>query len=236
MRRCGWRRHALRALGVGVRRHERRGRIHRQASRRAGAVNVNDVLTNYFALGLPMGGWRSRAFGFRHGSYGDQEVLVRPIRSLVPRVKQGERDPLWFPYTRARRQARQPRQPPDQRPRPAKPPRPVAHRHALAGVASRLDGRAAGESHPGVGRQQLHGWRHRPGGARRSRSGGGSSAASMVVPPCARRCFASWMPRRLPWPIRPRRASARLRARGGRRAPSRSLYAHCEGEPPSAPC
>jgi betaine-aldehyde dehydrogenase len=68
----------------------------------AGAVNVNDVLTNYFALGLPMGGWKESGIGFRHGSYGIKK-FVRPNSVVVPRVKQGKRDPLWFPYTGTRR-------------------------------------------------------------------------------------------------------------------------------------
>jgi acyl-CoA reductase-like NAD-dependent aldehyde dehydrogenase len=68
----------------------------------AGAVNVNDVLTNYFALGLPMGGWKESGIGFRHGSYGIKKY-VRPESIVVPRVKQGARDPLWFPYTPTKR-------------------------------------------------------------------------------------------------------------------------------------
>jgi betaine-aldehyde dehydrogenase len=68
----------------------------------AGAVNVNDVLTNFFALGLPMGGWKESGIGFRHGSYGIKKY-VRPESIVVPRVKQGKRDPLWFPYTAVRR-------------------------------------------------------------------------------------------------------------------------------------
>jgi betaine-aldehyde dehydrogenase len=68
----------------------------------AGAVNVNDVLTNFFALGLPMGGWKESGIGFRHGSYGIKKY-VRPESIVVPRVKQGKRDPLWFPYTGTRR-------------------------------------------------------------------------------------------------------------------------------------
>jgi acyl-CoA reductase-like NAD-dependent aldehyde dehydrogenase len=68
----------------------------------AGAVNVNDVLTNFFALGLPMGGWKESGIGFRHGAYGIKK-FVRPESIVVPRVKQGKRDPLWFPYTSARR-------------------------------------------------------------------------------------------------------------------------------------
>src|SRR3954447_16355620 len=68
----------------------------------AGAVNVNDVLTNFFALGLPMGGWKESGIGFRHGAYGIRK-FVRPGSIVVPRVKQGKRDPLWFPYTSMRR-------------------------------------------------------------------------------------------------------------------------------------
>jgi acyl-CoA reductase-like NAD-dependent aldehyde dehydrogenase len=68
----------------------------------AGAVNVNDVLTNFFAHSLPMGGWKESGIGFRHGSYGIKKY-VRPESIVVPRIKQGKRDPLWFPYTSVRR-------------------------------------------------------------------------------------------------------------------------------------
>jgi acyl-CoA reductase-like NAD-dependent aldehyde dehydrogenase len=68
----------------------------------AGAVNVNDVLTTYFALGVPMGGWKESGIGFRHGSYGIKK-FVRPESIVSPRVKQGKSDPLWFPYTPAKR-------------------------------------------------------------------------------------------------------------------------------------
>jgi acyl-CoA reductase-like NAD-dependent aldehyde dehydrogenase len=68
----------------------------------AGAVNVNDVLTNYYAMGIPMGGWKESGIGFRHASYGIKK-FVRPESIVIPRVKQGKRDPLWFPYTTTRR-------------------------------------------------------------------------------------------------------------------------------------
>jgi acyl-CoA reductase-like NAD-dependent aldehyde dehydrogenase len=68
----------------------------------AGAVNVNDVLTNYYAMNLPMGGWKDSGIGFRHASYGIKK-FARPESIVVPRVKQGKRDPLWFPYTSTRR-------------------------------------------------------------------------------------------------------------------------------------
>jgi acyl-CoA reductase-like NAD-dependent aldehyde dehydrogenase len=68
----------------------------------AGAVNVNDVLTTYFALGVPMGGWKESGIGFRHASYGIKK-FVRPESIVSPRVKQGKSDPLWFPYTQRKR-------------------------------------------------------------------------------------------------------------------------------------
>jgi betaine-aldehyde dehydrogenase len=68
----------------------------------AGAVNVNDVMTTYFAMGVPMGGWKDSGIGFRHASYGIKK-FVRPESIVIPRVKQGKRDPLWFPYTSMRR-------------------------------------------------------------------------------------------------------------------------------------
>jgi acyl-CoA reductase-like NAD-dependent aldehyde dehydrogenase len=68
----------------------------------AGAVNVNDVLTTYFALGVPMGGWKESGIGFRHASYGIRK-FVRPESIVSPRIKQGKVDPLWFPYTSRRR-------------------------------------------------------------------------------------------------------------------------------------
>jgi betaine-aldehyde dehydrogenase len=68
----------------------------------AGAVNVNDVLTTYFAMGVPMGGWKESGIGFRHGSYGIKK-FVRPESIVSPRIKQGKADPLWFPYTPRKR-------------------------------------------------------------------------------------------------------------------------------------
>ncbi len=68
----------------------------------AGAVNVNDVLTTYFAMGVPMGGWKESGIGFRHASYGIKK-FVRPESIVSPRIKQGKVDPLWFPYTSRRR-------------------------------------------------------------------------------------------------------------------------------------
>ena len=95
-------RQPLRALGVGLR---RRPPSEGEAIARrieAGAVNVNDVLTTYFAMGVPMGGWKDSGIGFRHSSYGIKK-FVHPESLVIPRIKQGKRDPLWFPYTSVRR-------------------------------------------------------------------------------------------------------------------------------------
>jgi acyl-CoA reductase-like NAD-dependent aldehyde dehydrogenase len=69
-----------------------------------GAVNVDDVLTNYFAMGVPMGGWKESGIGFRHGGHGIQK-FVRPESIVSPRVKQGKSDPLWFPFSRRKQNA-----------------------------------------------------------------------------------------------------------------------------------
>ena len=49
-----------------------------------------------------MGGWKDSGIGFRHASYGIKK-FVHPESLVIPRVKQGKRDPLWFPYTSVRR-------------------------------------------------------------------------------------------------------------------------------------
>src|SRR3954469_10374943 len=36
----------------------------------AGAINVDDVLTNYLTLEVPMGGWQWSGIGYRHSAYG----------------------------------------------------------------------------------------------------------------------------------------------------------------------
>ncbi len=49
----------------------------------AGAVNVNDVLTTYFALGVPMGGWKESGIGFRHASYGIKKFVPPRVDRLA---------------------------------------------------------------------------------------------------------------------------------------------------------
>jgi betaine-aldehyde dehydrogenase len=67
----------------------------------AGSVNVNDVVTNMMAMGVPMGGWKESGIGFRHGEYGIKKYC-RPESIVVTRFA-GKREPTWYPYTKTRR-------------------------------------------------------------------------------------------------------------------------------------
>jgi acyl-CoA reductase-like NAD-dependent aldehyde dehydrogenase len=74
-----------------------------QVARRieAGAVNVNDVMTNLYAANVPMGGWKESGIGFRHGDYGIRKYC-RPEALVITRFA-GKREPAWHPYTKTRR-------------------------------------------------------------------------------------------------------------------------------------
>ena len=67
----------------------------------AGSVNVNDVITNMLAMGVPMGGWKQSGIGFRHGDYGIKKYC-RPESIVVTRFS-GKNEPSWYPYTKGRR-------------------------------------------------------------------------------------------------------------------------------------
>ncbi|MFZ0388582.1 MAG: aldehyde dehydrogenase family protein [Solirubrobacteraceae bacterium] len=64
----------------------------------AGSVCVNDVQTNYMALNLPMGGWKSSGIGTRHGANGIRKYC-KTQSVLVTRFGP-KRDPWMFPYKR----------------------------------------------------------------------------------------------------------------------------------------
>jgi acyl-CoA reductase-like NAD-dependent aldehyde dehydrogenase len=67
-----------------------------------GAVNVDDVLTNYLTLEVPMGGWKSSGIGQRHSASGIRKFCR--VESIVsPRFPQPGADPLWFPHSRRKR-------------------------------------------------------------------------------------------------------------------------------------
>jgi acyl-CoA reductase-like NAD-dependent aldehyde dehydrogenase len=78
---------------------ERAERVARRVE--CGAVNVNDVLVNYFAMDVPMGGWKESGIGYRHGEPGIRKYCR--TESIVVTRFGGKREPTWFPYTRGRR-------------------------------------------------------------------------------------------------------------------------------------
>jgi acyl-CoA reductase-like NAD-dependent aldehyde dehydrogenase len=78
---------------------ERAERVARRVE--CGAINVNDVLVNYFAAGVPMGGWKQSGIGLRHGEPGIKKYCRS--ESLVITRFGGKREPTWYPYTKTRR-------------------------------------------------------------------------------------------------------------------------------------
>jgi acyl-CoA reductase-like NAD-dependent aldehyde dehydrogenase len=75
-----------------------------QVARRleVGAAVVNDVLINFLAPDVPMGGWKDSGVGYRHGEYGIKK-FVRP-ESLVLTRFGPKREIIYFPYTAKRRE------------------------------------------------------------------------------------------------------------------------------------
>jgi acyl-CoA reductase-like NAD-dependent aldehyde dehydrogenase len=67
----------------------------------AGSVNVNDVIINMAAMGVPMGGWKESGIGYRHGEPGIKKYCRS--ESIVITRFSGKREPAWYPYTKARR-------------------------------------------------------------------------------------------------------------------------------------
>jgi acyl-CoA reductase-like NAD-dependent aldehyde dehydrogenase len=67
-----------------------------------GAANINDALVNYFHLEVPMGGWKDSGIGWRHGPGGIRK-FCRTESIVSPRLPATKSEPLWYPYTPARR-------------------------------------------------------------------------------------------------------------------------------------
>ena len=89
-------------LGASVMSHDTKRAEEIAGRLETGAVNVDDVLTNYFLQNLPMGGWKTSGIGFRHGEHGIRR-FCRSEAIVSPRFRQTSRDPLWFPYKRRQR-------------------------------------------------------------------------------------------------------------------------------------
>ncbi|MGI8726227.1 MAG: aldehyde dehydrogenase family protein [Solirubrobacterales bacterium] len=81
--------------------HDRAEAIARRIE--VGAVNINDALINYFAIEVPMGGWKSSGIGYRHGKYGIQK-FVRSQSLIRPRFGfEMRNEMIWYPYSKSRR-------------------------------------------------------------------------------------------------------------------------------------
>jgi acyl-CoA reductase-like NAD-dependent aldehyde dehydrogenase len=67
----------------------------------SGAANVNDVLVNYLAFDVPMGGWKESGIGSRWGPQGIRK-FCRTESLVITRFAAGKSEPLWFPYSRVK--------------------------------------------------------------------------------------------------------------------------------------
>ena len=70
----------------------------------AGAVNVNDAMTNVFCPSLPMGGWKESGIGYRGGGAAGLIKFCRQQAITAPRIPTQKSDMLW--YSSPRRQGR----------------------------------------------------------------------------------------------------------------------------------
>lgn len=68
----------------------------------AGAVNLNDVLSNGFSFALPMPGWKHSGIGSRHGGADGILKYCRPQAITAPRMPTQKREINWYPYSRGK--------------------------------------------------------------------------------------------------------------------------------------
>ena len=68
----------------------------------AGAVNINDVLSNGFSFALPMPGWTDSGIGSRHGGADGILKYCRPQAITAPRIPTQKREINWYPYSRGK--------------------------------------------------------------------------------------------------------------------------------------
>ena len=67
----------------------------------AGAVNVNDMFANLFAIPIPQGGWKQSGVGARLGGAHGMRKYCRPQAITTARLTPRS-ELLWYPYTAAR--------------------------------------------------------------------------------------------------------------------------------------
>jgi acyl-CoA reductase-like NAD-dependent aldehyde dehydrogenase len=62
----------------------------------AGAVNVNDAMTNVFCPSLPMGGWKESGIGYRGGGAAGLIKFCRQQAITAPRLPTQKSEMLWY--------------------------------------------------------------------------------------------------------------------------------------------
>ena len=62
----------------------------------AGAVNVNDAMTNVFCPSLPMGGWKESGIGYRGGGPAGLQKFCRQQAITAPRIPTQKSELLWY--------------------------------------------------------------------------------------------------------------------------------------------
>jgi acyl-CoA reductase-like NAD-dependent aldehyde dehydrogenase len=66
----------------------------------AGAVNINDAMSNIFSFTLPMAGWKNSGVGSRNGGADGLLKYCRPQAITASRIPLQDRELLWYPYSR----------------------------------------------------------------------------------------------------------------------------------------
>lgn len=66
----------------------------------AGAVNINDAMSNGFSFALPMPGWKNSGIGSRNGGADGILKYCRPQSITAPRLPTQKREVNWYPYSR----------------------------------------------------------------------------------------------------------------------------------------
>ncbi len=64
----------------------------------AGAVNVNDAMSNLFSFASPMGGWKESGVGARWGGPAGLRKYCRAQAITEPRIPVQSKEILWYPY------------------------------------------------------------------------------------------------------------------------------------------
>ncbi len=76
---------------------DRANRVARQLD--VGAVNINDIGSNFFALSAPMGGWKESGIGTRWGGASGVRKYCRQQVLTESRLPEPKREVTWFPYS-----------------------------------------------------------------------------------------------------------------------------------------